>query len=238
MTAWVWLGIGAVAGSAANAMIDRLPRRESWFKGRSHCDKCDHALGILDLVPVVSYLALGGKCRYCRSPIKRRNLFVEIFLGVAFAVSYLSSLGSLSYLMIWVMTVIAVMDWETQLVSDWLVALWGGLVFLSYLGNLSYLWGAVVGIGVIGGIWMISKGKAMGEGDIGIAAVAGYWLGWPKIAPALWISFVAGAVYGSWLLVHGRKTMKSKIAFGPFLIFGAWVGYVWGDRIIRYVFHT
>ncbi len=232
----IWLALGAVAGSAANAVIDRLPRKESWFAGRSHCDKCRHVLGILDLVPVVSYLSLGGKCRYCRSPIGRRNLFVELFLGIAFAVSYLSNLGNLSYFMIWVTTVIAVMDWETQLVSDWLVGLWFILTIFNVQYSMFSIYGLLIGIGVIGGIRMISKGKAMGEGDVGIAAVMGYWLGWPKIVPALWISVVAGAVYGSWLLVYGKKTMKSKIAFGPWLILGAWIGYVWGERIIKTVF--
>lgn len=232
--------LGAAVGSAANAVIDRLPRRESWFAGRSHCDKCGHELGVWDLVPIFSYLSLGGKCRYCHSPIGRRNLVVEIFLGVAFTVSYLSNLGILSYFMIWVTTVIAVMDWETMLISDWLVGSWFVLVLftMNYELITMNLLGAAVGVGVIGGLWVLTKKRGMGEGDIGIAAVMGYWLGWPRIAPALWIAFVAGAAYGLWLLVFGRAKMKSQIAFGPWLIFGAWIGYVWGDKIIKYVFHT
>ena len=231
---------GAVAGSVANAVIYRLPRGLSWVRGRSRCPECKHNLGFWDLIPVLSWVMLRGKCRYCHSPIPYRYLLVELLLGSAFTVSYLSNLGILSYFMIWVTTVIAVMDWETMLVSDWMVLIWAGLAILSHLGdlsNLSYLGGAVLGIGVIGGIWMISKRKAMGEGDIGIAAVAGLWLGWPRLVPALWISFVAGAAYGLWLLVLGKKTMKSKIAFGPFLILGSWIGYLWGDKIISYVFH-
>jgi len=239
VTALLWFAIGAVAGSAANAVIYRLPRGVSWFSGHSFCPKCKHSLSLFDLVPIFSYLFLRGRCRYCRSPIPIRYLLVELFLGVAFTISYLSNLGSLSYLMIWVTTVIAVMDWETMLVSDWLVALWGGLVFLSYLGNLSdlsYLWGAAVAVGVIGGIWMISKGKAMGSGDIGIAAVAGYWLGWPKIGIGLWVAFVVGGVIGVIGVIRGIRGMKSKIAFGPFLILGTWVGYVWGDKILTMIF--
>ena len=231
---------GAVAGSVANAVIFRLPRGLSWWRGRSICPKCKHELSWRDLIPIVSWLVLGGKCRYCHSPIPLRYLLVELFLGSAFTLSYLSNLGILSYFMIWITTVIAAMDWETMLVSDWLVGAWVGLAILSNLSNLSdlrYLGGAALGVAVIGGIWMISKRKAMGEGDVGIAAVMGLWLGWPRVAPALWISFVAGAVYGLWLLVLGKKTMKSKIAFGPFLILGSWIGYLWGDKIISYVFH-
>jgi len=218
--------------TGAVAVIYRLPRGLSWVRGRSRCPECKHNLGFWDLIPVLSWVMLRGKCRYCHSPIPYRYLLVELLLGSAFTVSYLSNLGILSYFMIWVTTVIAVMDWETMLVSDWMVLIWAGLAILSHLGdlsNLSYLGGAVLGIGVIGGIWMISKKKAMGEGDIG--------LGWPRLVPALWISFVAGAAYGLWLLVLGKKTMKSKIAFGPFLILGSWIGYLWGDKIISYVFH-
>ncbi|OGD08879.1 hypothetical protein A2397_05950 [Candidatus Amesbacteria bacterium RIFOXYB1_FULL_44_23] len=78
--------LGAMMGSAANALIDRLPRNESWVSGRSHCDKCKHVLNWYDLLPVFSYLLVKGKCRYCKSPIPPRNLLVEMFLGLAFIV--------------------------------------------------------------------------------------------------------------------------------------------------------
>jgi len=232
----IWLALGAAAGSAANAVIDRLPRRESWWVGRSHCDKCGHGLGIWDLVPVVSYLMLGGKCRYCRSSITLRNLIVELFLGLSFVVINGHSWSLMAIL--WVTVVIAVMDWETMLVSDWLVGAWAVLAVLSIKYQVSSIYGLLVGIGVIGGIRVLTKKRGMGEGDIGIAAVMGWWLGWPRVAPALWTAFVAGAAYGLWLLAFGKKKMKSKMAFGPWLILGAWIGYVWGDKIIKYVFHT
>ncbi|KKU68345.1 MAG: Type 4 prepilin-like protein leader peptide-processing enzyme [Candidatus Amesbacteria bacterium GW2011_GWA1_47_20] len=139
---------------------------------------------------------------------------------------------------LWVTVVIAVMDWETMLVSDWLVGAWAVLAVLSIKYQVSSIYGLLVGIGVIGGIRVLTKKRGMGEGDIGIAAVMGWWLGWPRVAPALWTAFVAGAAYGLWLLAFGKKKMKSKMAFGPWLILGAWIGYVWGDKIIKYVFHT
>ncbi len=231
----MWFVLGLIAGSVANAMVDRLPRRESWFAGRSHCDKCGHVLGVADLVPVVSYLSLGGKCRYCRSPIGRRNLVVELFLGLSFIVinghswSYNSLILSA---ILWVTVMIAVMDWETQLVSDWLVGVWFVLIIFNVQYSIFNIYGLLVGAGVIGGLWLVTKKRGMGEGDIGIAAVMGYWLGWPRIAPALWIAFVAGAAYGLWLLVFGKMTMKSKIAFGPWLMLGAWVGFYWGQSLI------
>ena len=200
--------IGAMMGSAANALVDRLPRRESWVRGRSRCDKCRHVLGWQDLVPVVSYLILKGKCRYCRSPIPYRNLVVEVFLGVSFGlVAQLHSLPVAQLILmgiLWVTTIIAVMDWETRLVSELMVVLWGAMVIAHQFSNnfQSNLIGSIVGAGVIGGIWAVTKGKAMGFGDVEIAAVMGGWLGWPVVAPALWIAFVAGAVVGGGLLVN------------------------------------
>ena len=233
----IWAIFGAVAGSVANAVIDRLPRRESWFAGRSRCDKCKHELGVADLVPVVSYLALRGKCKYCHRPIALRNLLVELAMIAGFLALSTWPLA----LIFWVTIVIAVMDWETMLVSDTMVGIWALAVVASQflISNFEFLnnfYGLVIGVGVIGGLWILTKKRGMGDGDIGIAAVMGYWLGWPRIAPALWISFVVGAAFGIWQLAIGKAKMKSQIPFGPFLILGAWIGYVWGEKIIRIIF--
>src|SRR3989344_5493756 len=96
----LWFIAGVIAGSAANALIDRLPRGESWVRGRSKCDSCKHELGFWDLIPLLSYLWLRGRCRYCRKKIPMRNFWVELGLGVGFfLISYLGNLGDLSYLM-------------------------------------------------------------------------------------------------------------------------------------------
>ena len=255
--------IGAMFGSAANALIDRLPRKESWFEGRSHCDNCGHVLEFKDLIPIFSYLSLlrinntpphpflnlkGGRrrflfagCRSCHSPIPVRNFLVEVFMGMGFiTLSYFGNLNDLETItlmaILWVTTIIAVMDWETKLVSEWMVAGWVILVSLwrlGSLGDLNYLVGVIAGVSLIGGIWAATRGKAMGFGDVEIAAVMGWWLGWPKIWPGLWIAFVVGAIVGSYDLLTGKKKLKSEIAFGPFLVFGSWIGQLWGDKIIR-----
>lgn len=224
---------GLILGSAANALIDRLPRRESWFKGRSHCDKCNHELSTLDLIPVVSYLWLRGKCRYCHTQIPYRNLLVELLMGFGFGVFSFFHLAFGIYAIFWISTIIAVMDWETQLVSEILVLLWGIFViadkFLfadigisNSLIDLKSLIGLGVGVGLIGGIWLISKGKAMGFGDVEIAAVMGFWLGWPNIFWGLEIAFVTGAVVGLLQILRRKNKLKGKIAFGTFLIIGSW----------------
>lgn len=235
----LWFGfivftLGAIAGSAANAFIYRLPRNISWFVGRSQCTHCKHELHVLDLVPILSYLFLGGSCRYCKKPIGIRYLAVELWIAAGFLLLFLThGITEFIFLAIifWVTTVIAVMDWETKLVSEHLVIIWGGVVILQGLvfGNLisiSTLIGLLVCVGLIGGVWLFSKGKGMGFGDVEISVVMGLWLGWPKSALALWIGFVTGAVYGLFLLSSSKGTLKSEVAFGPFLILGAWMGYI------------
>jgi len=237
--------IGAALGSAANALIDRLPRRESWVKGRSKCDQCGHELDWQDLVPIVSFLALRGRCRYCGKPIPYRNLAVEVFMGLAFVgVSQWASWPTALLLMgmMWVSSIIAVMDWETRLVSELLVVVWGLLVIADKflisgsLINLNDFLGLAVGTGVIGGIWGLSRGKAMGFGDVEIAAVMGAWLGWQRVGVALWAAFVAGGVVGVIKVMMKSSHLKSEIAFGPFLVTGSWVAYLWGGKIISWLF--
>ena len=92
----------------------------------------------------------------------------------------------------------------------------------SGIGGIS---GGLVGMGVIGGLWLITNKKAMGSGDIGIAAVLGLWLGFPKIITALWVAFVIGGIYGGYLLITKKAKLKTAVPFGPFLILGGWIAY-------------
>ncbi len=232
---------GIIMGSAANALIDRLPKGKSWFKGRSECDKCHHQLKFGDLIPVFSYLYLKGKCGYCHSPIPVRNLIVEIITGLAFIVILGHSWSYSSLLLAgiaWVTVIIAFMDWETKLVSEAMVVIWGVLALLGNWGNLGNLgnWGGLlIGVGVIGGIWLVTRGRAMGEGDIEIAAVMGWWLGWANTPVALWLAFVLGSVVGVWKLAKKKSHLKDQIAFGPFLVLGSWIAYWWGEKIWAFI---
>ncbi|MDO8488074.1 MAG: prepilin peptidase [bacterium] len=221
---WWWFASGAIAGSVANALIYRVPRRISWWQGRSHCPHCKHDLTGLDLVPLLSYILLAGKCRYCHQPISPRYFLVELGLAAGFAYFHSPLLAAI----LWVTVIIAAMDWETMLVSDWLVAVWAILVIVwQYPLNFSQMaLGIAVGVGVIGGIWAVTRGRAMGLGDVEIVAVAGLWLGWPKILPALWVAFVAGAIIAVGQLLFKKKKLQSQIAFGPFLILGVWVAHI------------
>ena len=216
----IWFVIGITAGSVANAIIYRLPRGIAWHTGRSMCVKCKHALSFFDLIPVLSFIFLGAKCRYCKKPISWRYFWVELFLGLSFVVINSHS-WSFNSLILFIMTIIAVMDWETMLVSDLLIVIWTILILISnFKFQISNLYGVLAGVVIIGGLWLLSKGRAMGEGDIEIAAVLGLWLGWPKIITGLWFAFVIGGIYGAYLLFIKKAKLKSQIPFGPFLLIG------------------
>jgi leader peptidase (prepilin peptidase) / N-methyltransferase len=228
---WIlWIIFGLLFGSTANALIDRLPRNISWTKGRSKCDSCGHQLHLADLIPVLSYLFLKGKCRYCQSPIPARNLLVELTMALGFVL-----LNNWLLAAIWFITVtIAVMDWETQLVSDVLVIIWASLVTIYQFSIINFQFlnpisGLLVGAGVIGGLWLVTRGRGMGSGDIGLAAVMGLWLGWPNVWYGLLVAFVAGAIYGLVLIATKQAKLKSAIAFGPFIILAAWAVHLYGQ---------
>lgn len=215
--------LGAIFGSVANALISRLPLDIPWSRGRSVCDNCKHKLGLLDLIPIISFLFLFGKCQYCHKKIPIRNLIVEILMSIFFILGYLSSLSYLGYVIVFASVVIAVMDWEVMLISDkmlWLLAL---AVFFN--------WGMLLGVGFIGGIWLITKKRAMGEGDIILMGILGYWLGLNRTIMALWWAFVLGAIVSVILMILKLKTRKDRIAFGPFLLIGSWIAYTWGCGI-------
>ena len=133
-----------------------------------------------------------------------------MFLGLAFIVlswkfSVVSGQTILLFGILWVTTIIAVMDWETKLVSEAIVITWAVLVLMSVGLSLSPLVGVVTGVGIIGGIWAATKGKAMGFGDVEIAAVMGYWLGWQNTLVGLWLAFVTGAIVGVYQIIKGKK---------------------------------
>lgn len=223
---WLGLVLGAIAGSVANSLIYRLPRSLDWVRERSHCPKCKHTLAGRDLTPLLSYLYLRGRCRYCHKNIGWRYFAVEIVLAIVGATQSWPILG-----LAFVSTVVAIMDWQTQLVSEWMIIV--GVFFALFL-PIS-LPAAALGAGIIGLFWALSRGRAMGFGDVEIAAWLGLWLGVSKTAVFLWVAFVLGGLIGLIGLISHISRIKDKIAFGPFLIAGAWIAYFWSDTILRWI---
>lgn len=237
--------LGLILGSFGNVLLYRLPEGKS-IGGRSHCPHCKRTLGIIDLIPVVSFVLLRARCRTCKKAISFQYPLIELSSGllflyalqVDFAVAPSFALGVLSALLLgfclWFLLLIAVTDAWTALIPD---ALNIPLLVLSllhgYINGLELIAPAVIGAGFFAAQWGISRGRWVGTGDILLAAGIGAFLGdVPLLLVALWIAYVSGAVVAVILLIHKKKTMQSRLAFGPFLVGGAFVALMWGGKIL------
>jgi len=236
--------LGMAVGSFLNVCIDRIPRRQSLVAPPSHCPECDHKLSALDLIPVVSYLWLKGRCRYCRAPIPRRTLWVELATGAAFALLYLyyGFSGDLAVTAIYFSLFLAllVIDLEHHLLPNKLVYPGAALavvlsIFLSRLEVVPSIASAAAASGISLGIFLLiallSRG-GMGWGDVKMAAFLGLVVGFPLIFVAILLAVVAGGLVAWIMILMRKKGRKQGIPFGPFLALAAMATLLWGQAIL------
>ena len=235
------LALGLIGGSYINALVWRLYRGKNTVWTRSECVHCGYKLGFWDLVPVVSFLTLGAKCRYCHKKISWQYPAVELASGLGL---YWLALNFQPDLFIWLAGIflitvfIFVYDLKYLLIPN-------GAVFLGVVWTLSGLWyfggdfltsalAAALAFAFFFLQHHLSRGKWVGGGDAKLGLFLGLWLGWPLVLEALLLAYVPGMVIGLALVVCKRATFKSKVPFGPFLIAGAWMAYMWGDAILQW----
>lgn len=232
---------GLIIGSFLNVVIRRLAAGESIVKKRSHCLDCGRILAWFDLIPLVSFAILRGRCRYCRKSINWQYPLVELatallFLAVfnKFFVESLLAVGCLWYI-IGSLVAIFVYDWRHYIIPDKILfpaaaaaVFWRGYESLAGGADLAafgrfapYFFSAIGAGGFFLIIILITRGRGMGLGDAKLAFLLGLMLGWPAILAALFLAFLSGALIGSALVLVGRKKMESPIPFGPFLIAAA-----------------
>lgn len=238
------LVLGLFVGSFLNVCICRLPKEESVVFPSSHCPACKHRLSVLDLVPLVSYALLRGKCRYCGSPISARYPIVELLTSLLFLAVFLrfgTAADSIFYF-IFVSVLIAVTfsDLETQTIHDSLsiTGIAAGLLYGLYSGSLLYSFlGMITGAFVFVLIRMLGKAvykkEAMGEGDIFLAAALGAFFGLKGLFISVFLSFLIGAVVSVALLGSGMKQKGDEIPFGPYMAVSAVIVMFWGDIFWR-----
>jgi len=243
--------MGLVFGSAINAMVWRIYVGRSWAKGRSVCPDCGHVLGVADLVPVLSWLALGGKCRYCKAPIKDHPV-VELVTGVAFGLSaYVTvmagdfDLVKLGFwlVMLVMLLVLAVYDVRWMILPDKImlplmaVAAVYALVSAAEARSLVALAGMLAAAVVAGGgfyliVWL-SRGRAMGGGDIKLAFTMGLILGPTGTAVAMLLAVWVAAVVGVAMVAARKRGFRNqRIPFGPFLVGGTVVAFLYGQTLV------
>ncbi len=230
---------GLVTGSFLNVVIYRLPRGLGFVKGRSFCPKCKKKIRWFDNVPVLSFLILKGHCRFCGKTISWRYPLVELLTGILFYLSYLNHLSFLSYPLFCGLIVVFFIDLEHQIIPDEIVISFSVLIFLYFLITdyqsliTNYLITGIVSFLFLYSIYLLTRGKGMGFGDVKLAFLMGLSLGFPKIVVAFYLAFLTGAFFGIILILLGRARLKQKIAFGPFLVFSTIISFLWGEEIIR-----
>lgn len=229
--------LGSVFGSFTNVFIDKLLFGRSLL-GRSHCDYCRKVLSPLDLVPILSFLVLGGKCRYCGRKLSWQYPAVEALSGFLFAsVFYFQALNSpfdgikVLYLLLisTVLLVVATVDFKYYLIPTTLVfaasllALFYNFFFFGPTQFAGHVAAAFVAAVFFGTIVLLTRGRGMGSGDIVLAFLIGMVLGFAQMVLAIFMAFVIGAVVAILLVFAGRKKFRQAIAFGPFLIVGFYI---------------
>lgn len=250
VTAVVLAMAGLAIGSFLNVVIDRLPEGKSLVAPPSHCPACSRQLSLRDNIPVVSYLWLRGRCRTCGARIPRRILWVEVASGIVFGLSfwYLGLSPGLAIVLFYfcLLLVVAVIDLERGLVSNWLV--YPGIVlaliisvFSSRLSSDSLIvptiaWAAIgggIGLGLFLFIALASRG-GMGWGDVKMAALMGVILGYPVVFVGIMLAVVSGGLVAIILLLTGVKGRKQTVPFGPFLALGTVAALLWGQAILNW----
>jgi leader peptidase (prepilin peptidase)/N-methyltransferase len=238
--ALLYVVVGLVVSSFLNVCIDRLPERASIVSPPSHCPACGRRLTPLDLIPLVSYLFLRGRCRYCGAPIPRRVLLVESATGLLFVLLWYRYGLSLWLLLATLYTcffiVIFFIDLEHQLVLNRVIypAIAVALLAIPLTPNhtvVELLGGGAIGFGLLFLIAFIYP-AGMGMGDVKLATFIGLVAGCPAVLAALLISFVVGGLVGGGLLLTGLRGRKDPIPFAPFLVTGGMVAMLYGQQII------
>ncbi|MBI4100338.1 prepilin peptidase [Candidatus Microgenomates bacterium] len=244
--------LGASVGSFLNVLIDRLPREEQIFKGRSHCDHCQHKLSALDLFPIVSWVILRGRCRYCHSPIRWQNPVVELSTGILFVSTFYffpagntyNLLPNIYYLiLISALIAIFVIDLKHQIIPDKIVypAILVSLLFLiinSKFLILNFLLAALGAALFFALVIVITAGRGMGWGDVKLVGLMGLFLGFPKIIVALYLAFLTGSILGVILILLGKKRFGQNIPFGPFLAGASIFSIFFGEKAWQFLVKT
>ena len=230
---------GLAVGSFANVCIHRLPRKESVVVPGSHCPACSAAVRPLDNIPVISYIALGGKCRDCATRISPIYPVIETVTAVLLLAGFFKFGPSFDFLVYAVvapaLVIITAIDIEHQVIPD-VITLPGialGLVVGTYtIGYADSLLGFFAGGGLFYLLAVLSNG-GMGGGDIKYIAAVGALLGWQKVLLVIFIGALLGSVVGVFQITVQKKSRKSLIPFGPFLATGTLVTLFYGNSLIR-----
>ncbi|MEG2429928.1 MAG: prepilin peptidase, partial [Oscillospiraceae bacterium] len=233
---------GAVIASFLNVVIYRLPLNIPIVKGRSFCPNCNHQIADYDLIPIISFVFLGGKCRNCKTKISIRYPLVETLGGMLLVLAFIKFGYSVNALFVFAFCVIimtiAFIDYDTQTIPNVLI------VFLAIISFVMAFFIKDIGIlqRVIGFftislpmlLMSIVIPDSFGGGDIKLLAVAGFALGWANILLSFFIALMVSGVYLLYLKAKKLFSKKEHIPFGPQLGIGIIIAFLYGENIITW----
>ena len=231
---------GIVIGSFLNVCIYRIPMHETVVTERSHCMRCGYQLSWYDMIPVFSWLCLGGKCRKCKEPISPQYPIVEATNGVLYLLVFAVcgfELDSIIYcLMASALLVLSVIDWRTYEIPigiNIFILVLGILhIVIDYQNWLDYVIGFFSISIVLLILFYVSGGRAIGGGDVKLMAAAGVVIGWKLIILAFFIGCIVGSIIH---LTRMKLSGADKVlAMGPYLAVGIMIATLWGEKLISW----
>ena len=231
---------GLIIGSFLNVVVYRLKHKKNFLKGRSFCTHCKKTLSAIDLVPVLSFIFLRGKCRHCQKRISKQYPMVELGTGIVFLILYIKfgltleffihALFSVFLIIIFVYDLLYYLVLDVVSVPAIIVGFAGSLLLGLSLTNL--LIGGIIGLSFFLLQFVISRGKWIGGGDLRLGLMCGFMVGWPKILVLLVVTYISGAIISVFLLASKKKKWKDSVPLGIFLTLATLVVILFGDKII------
>ena len=231
---------GAAIGSFSNVCIYRLPKKLSIISPPSQCPNCGKSISPFDNIPIISFILLRGRCRYCQSPISWRYPIVELITGLIFLSLYLNFRISPQFfiyaLLCTSLIIIAFIDLEHKIIPD-VITLPGIIIGLTlsltmpHITLINSIKGLLIGGGLFYAIAIISRG-GMGGGDIKLIAMVGSFLGWKNVLLTIFLGSLFGSIVGIVLIILKKKNRKDMVPFGPFLSLGAIISIFFGRDLI------
>ena len=236
---------GTAASLSDNSALDQVTF--NLCTPRSRCSHCQHQLSARDNIPLLSWLLLSGRCRYCKSRVSKRYPLVELSTAILSAVmvwrfgANLELMAALVF--IWLLISMTMIDIDHLLLPDNLTLslLWIGLLINingTFISLADAVLGAVIGYATLWSLYWIFKlatGKeGMGYGDFKLLAALGAWFGWQAILPILLISSLIGSIIGISLMASRRLSSERVLPFGPALAIAGWIYLMWGEPLINW----
>lgn len=245
-------------GSFVNALVFRLRNKKSLWQ-RSMCPKCRKELGVIDLIPVLSFIFLKRRCRHCHKKISWQYPLVELVTGVIFLLLYLKfitetdfincnllSIIDLSALFLFSVILISIFiyDLKYYIIPDkilfpgiflaLIILIFESIYSWSFSLAIDHLIAVFIVFGFFLALHLVSRGKWMGAGDVKFSILLGLIIPWPQNMVMLFLTFVLGAIVGIILLVLKKKKLKEKVPMGTFLVVGTFITIFLGEYILQW----